>query len=137
MRIIIDSNKIIAALIKDHTIRDIIFDEKFEFFAPSFIKSEITKYKKDITEKANLNEAELSILIEIIFSKICIIPYDKYSIFLPYFLDAIIDEKDIPYLAACKSCSTEGIWTHDPHFKKQKNIKIFTNIDMINISNSI
>ena len=47
MKIVIDSNRVIASLIKEGTTREILFDKKFEFFAPEFIKSEIDKYKED------------------------------------------------------------------------------------------
>lgn len=131
MKVVIDSNRIIAALIKEHTTRSILFNNKFQFCAPSFIKSEVYKYKKHIMKKAELDELEFALLIELIFDKITIVSYKEYQNFLEYFTNKVNDVKDIPYLAACKFCKAEGIWTHDPHFKRQKEIKIFTNINML------
>ena len=48
MKIIIDCNRVIGALIKESTTREILFDRNFEFFAPEYIKSEIEKYRKEI-----------------------------------------------------------------------------------------
>ncbi len=43
MKVIIDSNRVIAALIKGSTTRGILFDKNFEFFAPEHIENEIHK----------------------------------------------------------------------------------------------
>lgn len=44
---------------------------------------------------------------------------------------------DIPHLAACLASKAEGIWAHDPHFLEQQKVKVFTNIDMLNLSRKI
>ena len=46
----------------------------------------------------------------------------------------ISDKKDLPYIACCLHIKSEGIWSHDIHFKKQNKVKVFTNIDLLNLS---
>ena len=46
----------------------------------------------------------------------------------------ISDAGDILHLAACLATKAEGIWAHDPHFKEQHKVKVFTNIDMLMMS---
>jgi len=41
---------------------------------------------------------------------------------------------DVPALAAVIANKANGIWTHDPHFKEQKKVKIFTNIGMLKMN---
>ena len=41
------------------------------------------------------------------------------------------DKRDLPYLAVCLAVQSEGIWTHDTDFLKQKKVKVFTNKDML------
>ena len=43
MKIVIDSNRVIAALIKESTTRELLFNENFEFYAPDLTITEITK----------------------------------------------------------------------------------------------
>ena len=43
----------------------------------------------------------------------------------------ISDLDDVPHLAACLAEEAEGIWAHDPHFKEQNKVRVFTNIDML------
>lgn len=130
MRIIIDSNRVIAALIKDSTTRKIIFDGFFEFFAPEHIQNEIIEHEEEIIEKIGINLDEFEILLSMIFEHIIIIPQDEYNHFIDNLKTEIKDLEDIPYLAAYKAVNAEGLWTHDLHFKEQKKVKIMTNIDM-------
>ena len=131
MKIVIDSNRVIAALIQDSTTRQILFDKNFEFFAPEYIKGEIDKYRKDIIEKANIKEEEFEVLLSLIFEHITIISKNEYQDILNDLGNIIKDTKDIAYFAVCIFVKADGIWTHDLHFKEQKRFKIFMNIDML------
>lgn len=134
MKIVIDSNRVIAALIKDSTTRNILFDNKFEFIAPDAITIEINKYKTTIIEKADVREGEFDVLLSLIFEHINIVPQNEYNEFVTKFQNEINDPNDVPYIAACMAAKAEGIWTHDPHFNEQKKVKVFTNIDLLKLS---
>lgn len=118
MKIIIDSNRLFAAFIKDGTTRKILFEESFEFFAPEFIKVEFEKYKTDLVDKIGLPEEGVNLLISNIFGFVNIIPKKEYTPFIKEFKEDDIDPKDLSYLAACLKIKAEGIWAHDPHFLK-------------------
>jgi predicted nucleic acid-binding protein len=45
MTIVVDSNRIVAALIKDSTTRGILFNNTFEFIAPEFVRDELEEHK--------------------------------------------------------------------------------------------
>lgn len=48
MRILVDTNRIIAALVKDGTSREILFDKEFEFVTPDYSISEINEHKEEL-----------------------------------------------------------------------------------------
>ena len=137
MRILVDTNRIIAALVKQGTTRSILFNEYFEFVTPDYTISEIMRYKEEIKRKARINDAELEILLALIFERITVIPESEYASFIGQCKDEISDPDDIPQLACCLASKAEGIWAHDPHFKKQNKINVFTNIDMLRISEPV
>lgn len=56
MKIVIDSNRVIAALIKESTTRGILFKENFNFLALDFIQIELHKYRADIIKKASITK---------------------------------------------------------------------------------
>ena len=133
MRIVIDTNRIVAATIIDGMSRKILFSENFEFFSPEYTTTEINEHKKEIMEKTDLNETEFDFLVSIILEKIRLIPFDEYKNFIEESKNLIKDLDDVPFLALCLTLRTDGIWTDDEHFMKQNKIKIFRTSDMIKL----
>ncbi len=134
MRILVDTNRIIAALVKVGITREILFDENFEFVTPDYTVTEIIEHEGELLKKIKITKGEFEILLALIFEHIKIIPYEEYKNFIDKCKNDISDPDDIPHLAACFATKTEGIWAHDPHFKEQNKVKVFTNIDMLKLS---
>ena len=134
MKILVDTNRIVAALVQKSTTRDIFFDEYFEFVTPDYTKIEIEEHKEELRKKTKLTDKEFEILLTLIFERIEIIPKLEYEDFLDECKNLISDPDDVPHLAACIAIRAEGIWAHDPHFKEQHKFKVFTNIDMLKMS---
>ena len=63
MKIVIDTNRIIAALIKDGISRKIIFNEKFQFVTPDHSITEINNHRSDIILKTAISDTELELLL--------------------------------------------------------------------------
>ena len=131
MTIVVDSNRIVAALLKDSTTRRILFNHRFEFIAPEFVKDELEEHKREFIKKAGIGSKEFDILLSLIFESVTLIPQDEYIDYIDKLKSEISDIKDIPYLACCIAANSEGIWSHDPHMKEQKKVKVFTNIDLL------
>ncbi len=72
-------------------------------------------------------------MLSLISENIQIIQCPEYRFFIKEIENEIKDIKDIPYLAVAICKKVDGIWTHDPHFKKQGKVKIYTNIDLMRI----
>lgn len=135
MKIIVDSNRVISSLIKNSTTREILFNKEFQLFAPENIKSEIEKYKEEIIRKSSLSLEEFEVLFSLVIENVIIVPKEKYERYLNELRDTIKDPDDVAYLAVCSLINADGIWSHDPHFKEQDKVKVFTNIDMLKIIN--
>ncbi len=132
MKIVIDTNVIISAIIRDGFSRRIIFDKDIELLTVSFTISEINKHKEEICKKADISEKEFRDLLFIIFKYISIVPIDIYSAYLREAEKLISDIDDAPFLA-CALYLDCPVWSDDRHFKMQNKIKILTTQDMINI----
>ncbi len=131
MKVLVDTNRIIAALIRKGTTRDILFDENFEFVTPDFTITEIKEHEDELRKKTKLTKEEFDVLLALIFEHIRIIPYEKYKMFIEKYKSEISDQDDVPHLAASIATKAEGIWAHDPHFLEQHKMKVFTNIDLL------
>lgn len=134
MKIVIDANRLIAALVKEGTTREILLDAEFQFISPDYLLSEIDKYREELLKKTNLASEEFETLLEMLFEYIEIIPRGEYDSFIEKNKGQLQDEGDLPYLATCVAIEAEGIWTHDSHLLQQSIVKTFTNIHLLLIS---
>jgi|SRR3989344_1082930 len=136
MRIVVNTNRIIAALIREGISRKILLNRNFDFIVPDDSISEIYKYEEEIREKTKLSHEEFEILLFFLFENVVIIPKEDYSAFIPESSTLISDFKDISFIACCLATKAEGIWSEDPHFLEQNKIKIFKTKDIIDLIES-
>ena len=127
MKFVIDTNIIIAALVKDSFARKIILLGDAEFISPDFSIDEINKYKELILEKSGMTEKEFAILLSTLLERINIIPEFRYESYLEEANKLIgnIGLKDVPFIALALSMENDGIWSEDKHFQKQGTVKIW------------
>ncbi|MCF7871883.1 hypothetical protein K9L97_02510 [Candidatus Woesearchaeota archaeon] len=117
MKLIIDANILLAALIKNSKTRELILEKENELLAPDYILKEIKKYKHILKEKTNLNEKDIEHITNFIINKITII--NEYELF-PYFSKArniTLDKDDWQYFALALKLKIP-IWTNDKKLRK-------------------
>ena len=131
MNLVIDTNVIISALLKDSKCREIIVSGKFNLFTPAFTLTEIEKYKGEICKKAKISIPDFDELLKIIFKYIAIINPESYKKHLDYGKGLISDIKDVPFIASALSLGL-GIWSDDKGFKEQGIVKTFSTREIIN-----
>jgi predicted nucleic acid-binding protein len=127
MRIIVDTNRIISALLKMGWTREIITSTNFEFYTIDYVLDELRKHEKYILKKAGMNEKEFELLFSLVMDNIRVIPDKKIRIHMQKATDIMknFDLKDAPILACALAVPNEGIWTEDKDFEKQKTVKIW------------
>lgn len=62
MRVIIDSNRFIAALIKDGLARTIISSRNIAFYSPKYVLEEVEKYLPYIITKSKMSKENVELL---------------------------------------------------------------------------
>ena len=130
MKLVVDTNRIIAALISNGVSRKILMDENFEFVTPAFTLVEIEKYREEIQKKAEVSHEEFILLMSYLFERVAIISPEEYD---PYIEEArmlINDVSDVPFVALSLAVGI-GIWTDDAHFLQQKKMTIFRTKDLM------
>nr|MDO8087916.1 PIN domain-containing protein [Candidatus Sigynarchaeum springense] len=125
MKLVIDTNRIIAALIKDSTNRKVLFCDLFDFYTPQETLNEIRKYKEVIIKKAKITSDEYELLFQQIILRIHVVDIDAM---MPKLEEAgllmkDIDPKDKWFIAVGMALDLDGIWTEDKHFSKQATLK--------------
>lgn len=133
MKIIVNTNRIIAALIKNSASRKILFSNKFEFLTAEFTKSELSDHKKEILDKVHIKESALDALMSALFKRIYVIDDTAIREMLDpakAIMDKI-DPDDTPFIALAMAVDNDGIWSDDKHFLMQKAIKVWRTSDML------
>ena len=133
MKIILDVNVILSALIRDSTTRKIILNSEFDFYFPEPSLHKIRKYKSYILEKSGLIEEEYNKIMATLFKYIKLVPtkeidknWDEAKKIMEH-----IDKEDVVFIATSLSLPDSVIWSDDRHFEKQDKVKVFKTKDMI------
>ena len=133
MRLVIDTNIIFSALIKDSTTRRILLTSKFDFFVPEYVFIEIQKHSEEILEKSGYGQDDFDTMLDTLISNINVIPTEEFKNYIPKAFKIMkdIDEDDTSFLALAIMINGDGIWSNDPHFDKQNKIKVWKTKDII------
>jgi len=132
MKLVVNTNRIIATLIKDSISRQILFHIDAELLTLSFSQGEITKYKEYVLKKAGINDAAFDMLLEKIKERLIFVDDTLIRSKMPEaekIMDTI-DTTDTPFIAAALATKSD-IWSDDKHFQQQKSIQIWQTKDLI------
>jgi len=132
MNIILDTNILISALIKNSATRKIIIESGLNLFYPELSFKELLKHKKYILYKSNYNEEEFLKIINKLLEYINLIPLEVIEPKLKEAKEIMgkVDVNDILFISA--ALSLNGIiWSEDKDFDRQNIIKIIKTSDLI------
>ncbi|MBI5036668.1 hypothetical protein HZC09_04985 [Candidatus Micrarchaeota archaeon] len=126
MNLIVDTNRLFAAIIKDSVSRRILLCPKFAFFSPNLSKKELSKYLPELLLKSKISETTFAHLVDLLFSRIHILEDANVQEYMDQarIMDSI-DPDDTPFVAAALAINADGIWSDDRHFERQNLAKIF------------
>lgn len=131
MRLVLDTNILLSALISDSASRGPIFKGQHQFYYPEEGLKEIERYEHLVLKKTSLNEGELDSLIRSLFSKIELVDLSHFSgcVSEANRIMAGIDPNDMVFLALAMSIPSCAIWSNDKHLKKQNLVRVYTKRD--------
>jgi predicted nucleic acid-binding protein len=126
MNIVLDSNILFSALIKDSLTRRLILEYEGNFLFPSFIFIEMERHKLDIVKKSGMRRKEFDSLLQIILSKVLIVPSSTLHIYKKEATKIVkdIDINDVLFIACALAYSDSIIWSDDGALKKQNKVKV-------------
>src|SRR3989344_5578059 len=133
MNIIIDSNVLFSALIKDSATRKIIFEYEGLFLFPSFIFDELEKHKSELSDKTGLPNDEFDRLLGLILDKVKVIPDKELYPYKKEAFDIIkdIDPDDAVFVACVLAYPDSVLWSDDKKLKKARGIKVLNTQEII------
>ncbi len=130
MDLVIDANVFFAILIKEGVNYQILFREDLHLFAPEFLFTEFEEHKEEVLEKTKRTREEFFKLVEIIKSRIILIPLEELIEYVPKAEKISPDPDDMAYFAAALKMHC-WIWSNDKKMKNQKKVEIISTSELL------
>ena len=131
MKIVLDVNVILSALIKDSTTRRLLLYSDLDFYFPQPSLNKIAKYKRVILSKSGLSDTAFQQILRSLLAHINLV--SKQDIFSHWkaakSIMAHIDQEDVVFIAAALHLGA-SIWSDDKDFEKQNKVKAFKTEDI-------
>ena len=129
MDLVIDSNILFAALLKESGTSDILF--KHTLYAPEFIFEEFRKYRDYLKRKTKRNAENFNELFDLFERKVILIPKEEIEPFLEKAKKISPDSKDVVYLALALKLRC-GLWSNDKDLKEKQNaVRVYFTVELI------
>jgi predicted nucleic acid-binding protein len=128
MKLVIDTNRIMAGLLKDSSSRKIILHHSFSFFAPDYCETELFKHRQYLMKKVNSSGPDFDLLMHTLLDHVVMVPFEDFEHAYGHAMEIMetIDANDAPFLAVGLALDIGSIWTEDRHFQKQDLLKVFS-----------
>jgi len=134
MKLVIDTNILLSALIRNSKTRKILMESGLTFYYPKISLKEVEKYKWLVMEKADINESDFNELIESLLQYIILVSeIDSLKIKEAEKIIGHLDPNDVTFIALALSLENNGIWSDDTHFQKQDKIKVYKTEDIVKL----
>ena len=133
MLLVIDSNVLLAALIKSAVTRALLLDSRLGLTSPEHLISETLKHIKEddeVKSKLVLSDSEIDELLSYLMQHITIKPKESYDAFIEEALKIVPHEKDAPFIALALSLNCP-LWSNDKALAKQSKVKVFSTEELI------
>lgn len=135
MNIVIDSNVLFSALIKNSLTRKMILLYTGKFLFPSFIFDELEKHKGELVEKSGMGAKQFEMLLTILLQKVQIVPTDILLSYEKKAYDTVkdIDPDDILFIVCALAHPDSILWSDDKKLKQQTVVPIINTKEMYHL----
>ena len=130
MKVVIDTNIIMAMLIKPGKPIDLFFNDEFEIYAPFLLIEELIRNNEIILKKSGLHPEEVKRLYLILREKIIFVPEQDFVHLLKAGAAICPDSKDVVFfcLALYLQCP---LWSNERF--QQDTVKVYTTHELMNL----
>ena len=130
MKLVVDANVLFSALIKDSVTRRLFFEERLDIHAPEYLFEEFAEHKDEIIQKAHRSEAEFWEVMDILKSRISVVPVSEFGKCMEKAKEVPPDKDDAIYFAVAFAIDG-AIWSNDRRLKSQKAVRVLSTEEIL------
>jgi predicted nucleic acid-binding protein len=127
VEVVVDTNVIISALLKDGSARKLLLLAPFRFYTVPYARREIEKHRDGLVKRAGIDDETFQYLMDKIFERIEVVSPEIINPYRERAIEAMknIDPDDAPFIALALYLECPII-SEDKHLKRQTIVKTFT-----------
>ena len=132
MKLVVDANVVISALIADSKTRELIVTLEPDLLTPALVHDEIGNYTELIVEKSGMSPERVAQFIDLLFQYIEVVSSQKFYPRIEEAEAAIgdTDPDDVLYIA-CALAEDAAVWNDDTDFDEQTLVETYSTSDVI------
>ena len=126
MKLVIDANVVISALIADSKTRELVVTLEPDLLTPEFVHDEVENYTDLVVEKSGMRPDRVEQFLDLLFQYVEVVPADDFYPRIEEARAAIgdTDPDDVLYVA-CALASDAAIWSDDSDFEEQDAVEAY------------
>lgn len=131
MRLVVNSSVLFSFFKKLSHTRKIILSGELELINPGFSFKEIRGHTDEILKLSKSDIGVFGVYEAMLPRFVRFVPLKEYAKFLEKAMHLSPDPDDIDFFALSLKYDKIPIWSEDPHFRMQSEIKVFTTRELI------
>ncbi|HIH14577.1 MAG TPA: PIN domain-containing protein [Nanoarchaeota archaeon] len=135
MRLVIDTNIFISALLRDSKVRELIVNSPLPLIFPEAVLYELRKHEGELLEKSGLAKEDYEKIISALLTYAEIVPTEALKAYREEALRIVerIDIDDAIFFAAALANLPAIIWSEDKKLKKQDKVIVLNTAEIIQL----
>jgi predicted nucleic acid-binding protein len=105
VKLVVDANILIAALMKESAVRELLLNPLFEFYVPEHCIKEIERHIDEISERSGLGVEDVFLLLGVLMASVQVVSAERVLRMWKEAEDVMcgVDRDDIPFVALALS----------------------------------
>jgi predicted nucleic acid-binding protein len=137
INVVVDANILFSAIISGKKnvrskIRDALFSDKLQLWAPFRLLAELEKNRELLKRKSGFTDADLNAYIETLKRRVKFVPLEEYLDKLLEAKNISPDLKDIEYFALALKLGCP-IWSEEKRLKRQDRVLVLTTRELVSL----
>ena len=132
LRLVVDANVVIAAMMRDSTTRRLLVLGGHELHVPGYLFGEVERHLEELVARSGISEGALLEVLQTLRAHMVEHAAAEYRESLEPAKELLAgrDIKDVPYVALALYIGADGLWSEDQGLKSSGGVTVYRTSDL-------